>query len=373
MTNNTPRDSKSDNHITWLYKSGKTKQDIITDPIFYMVDASHYDPREETRMEHNGYAENIFCQTADSNKFNPAAAMEETEKLRELLVSLDTSVILGPGRAGQLDGVFTRDAGMSFMTVTRENNGQIQHIDMKTLTANFHHHKRHEQGETHGYMEAISFLYHHLNEDFDGPDIGINMHQIHFDKNDPTVEFGDFMYVPSQDILIAGHKPAWATEPHDGRTDIAFHDIAAKRFGLQGRILPIEVDNGFFHADTSMKWLPNGKVIAYENGMSRQSFNRVVKAAGGTDNIIQISKMDAMAYAANSLVVNDQDIIMPSEVSKKLVREIEKSGIKVHTTPLSQFTEQSGGGSNCLTNRLNNFRRPKTQGDDEQAFAASFE
>lgn len=358
MTNNMPRDPESDSHIKWLYKQGKDKQDIIRSPIFYMVEATYYDPREETRLEHNGYVENAFCESADSSRFSTQASLEQTEALRDLMISLDCSIILGPGRAGQFDGVFTRDAGFTMMDVTQDDQGNIQHAKLRTLSANFHHIKREDQREVDDYMAAVSFLYHHLNEDFAGNNIGISMHQSHLDRNDPVGEFGDFMYVPSKDIFVAGYRPEHAKAPEDGRTDKVFHDIVARAFNVQGRILPIEVSNGFFHADTSVKWLPNGFAIAHENGMSPQSFNHLKKAVGGSDNLILTSKADACAYAPNTLVVDEHNIIMPEEVSTKLIKTIEKTGIKVHTTPLSQFTEQSGGGANCLTNKINNFRVP---------------
>lgn len=354
MTNNIPRDPSRDQHI-WLHKSDMDKQTIITRPIFYMVEPTYYDPRPDVRMDHNGYVENVFCKTSNPATFSLSVALDQAAKARELLVDLDASVILGKGRAGQLDGPFTRDAGLAFMEVTKENNGLIEHVKMRTITANYCHHKRHEQKETEDFMAAISFMYHRLNEDFNGSRITIGMEQAHLAKGDPCGEFGDFMYVPSKDILVAGYRPEWATDPEDGRTDRAFHDIVSKKFAFEGRVLPIEVANGYFHADTSTKWLPNGKVVAFEGGMTPQSFKNLQKAAG-VDNIILTSKMDAECYACNLLVVDENNIIMAAEVSSKLVREIERTGIKVHTTPLSQFTKLSGGGLNCLTNRLNNVR-----------------
>lgn len=353
MTNNTPRDPSNDVHI-WLRKSDMDKQTVLTRPIFYMVEPTYYDPRSEVREEVNGYVENKFCKLSDSRKFSPSAAQQQHEALQEMIVDLNCSVILGQGRAGQLDGPFTRDAGFAFMEVRKLGaDNTIEHVRLKTLTANFFHVKRQEQKETVDFMSAISFLSKRINEDFEGNPIGVDLHQFYPDKH--VGEFGDFMYVPSKDILIAGYKPQWATEPEDGRTDIEFHEIASKFFGFENRIVPIEVSNGYFHADTSSKWLPNGKVIAYVGGMSQASFNALSKAAGA-DNVIRTSKMDAESYACNLLVVDEENIILPAEVSTELVKKIEKTGIKVHSTPLSQFTKFSGGGTNCLTNRLNNIR-----------------
>lgn len=334
------------------------KQSVLMRPIFYMIAPTYYDPRSEVREEVNGYIENKFCKTSDSRRFSHSAALDQHQALREMIVDLNSSVILGRGRAGQLDGPFTRDAGFAFMEVKKADaEGKIEHVRLKTLAANFFHVKRQEQKETDDFMSALSFLSKRINEDFEGATIGVDMHQLYPDTH--VGEFGDFMYVPSKDILIAGYKPEWATEPEYGRTDKGFHSIASQFFGFENRIVPIEVTNGYFHADTSSKWLPNGKVVAYKGGMSETSFNALSRAAGA-DNIILTSKMDAESYACNLLVIDEENIIMPAEVSAKLIKDIEKSGIKVHSTPLSQFTKFSGGGTNCLTNRLNNIRNHNT-------------
>lgn len=377
MTNNIPRDPSNDKHI-WLRNAGLDNQEILNRPIYYMVAPTYYDPRAETRLEKNGYVENIFCEKANGAEFSHSQAMDQHESLRELIVDLGGSVILGNGREGQFDGVFTRDAGFSAMDIKeRDDSGRIEHVQMTVMAANFFHHKRMEQGETQDFMAAISFFYNRINEDFgNSPRIGFCM--VHHHPNEYVGEFGDFMYLPQKNIFIAGHKPAGATDPKEGRTDKKFHDIVAKNFGMQGRILSIEVANGFFHADTSSEHFPNGSILAYEHGMNKVSFGHLLQLAGGTENMILAPKEDADRYACNplqiwtledirqkathqtegydQLQVNTESTIMPAEVSKMLTRSVERtSKIKVHTTPLSQFTEHSGGGPNCLTNRINNF------------------
>lgn len=361
MTNNIPRDPSNDVHI-WLHKADIDKQYVLKNPILYMIEPTYYDPRFETRIQKNGYAENVMCINSANKQFSHARSIEQAQQARELLLTFNVSIILGHGREGQLDGVFTRDAGLSFVDVIKENNGQIEHVKLDTLTANFCHHKRHEQKETEDYMSAISFMYNRLNEDFKGAHISIRRQENHLAKGDPVGEFGDFMYVPSKDILVAGHRPAWATAPKDGRTDRAFHDFVAQILGLEGRVLPIEVANGYYHADTSSKHLPNNKVVAFEGGMSAESFTKLRKIAGD-NNIIKISAEDAAHFGCNLLVMDNENIITAAEVSNKLVRTIEKTGIKVHKTPLSQFTQFSGGGINCMTNPLNNMRNTEADYD----------
>lgn len=375
MTNNIPRDPSNDRHI-WLRKADLDRQTILLNPIYYMVDPRlGYDPRAETRMKENGYVENVFCKSANGAEFSLSEACDQHAALREKIIDLGGSIILGHGRAGQFDGVFTRDAGFCAMDIKKMSDARhIEVVKMTTMTANFFHYKRMEQGETDDFMAAISFFYNHMQEDFKNcPSISFQMEQLY--PNEYVGEFGDFMYVPQKNIFIAGHKPAGATDPKEGRTDKKFHDIVAEKFGMRGRILPIEVANGFYHADTSSEHLPNGSVLTFEHGMNKVSFGHLVQLADGKENMLLTSEEDANHYACNPLqlwkteVINQgkagspyslnitvEDTIMPAEVSKKLVRETERiSKTKVHTVPMSQFVKHSGGGPNCLTNRINNF------------------
>lgn len=330
-------------------------EQLIDQNIYFMVDPQFYDPRPSVRLEVNGYIENDMCANSHDSDFDRALMIEQHHMLREKILSLGHSVVLGKGQEGQLDGVFTRDPGISFMTVEKDQQtGNIKSVNFSSILANFYHAAR--QDEVENYREAMLFLSQAIKSRFN-----VSSSAQFTQPADCYGEGGDFVFLPERDIAIFGHRPqSHIFSPKDGRTDKKFHEYVANAFGLERKIIPVEVANQKFHADVSTKGIGDGHLLLYPHGIAPHSL-QLVQENTAREKIIIVSTLDANAYLGNTLPCDRNNVIPPAEVNPKTLKKIEKAtDVTVHPVPLSQFVGDGGAGT-CLTNVMNYRRNPNEE------------
>jgi N-dimethylarginine dimethylaminohydrolase len=114
------------------------------------------------------------------------------------------------------------------------------------------------------------------------------------------------------------------------------------------------VDERFYHLDTCFCPL-NGGYLLYYPGAFDDHARSVIARRVPANRRIAISEKDAVKFACNA--VNIDDSIILNHISDELRRKLEKIGFLVIETDLSEFLK-AGGGTKCLTLRLNEPRFP---------------
>ncbi len=338
------RDPSKDKQTLLTGSGVKSANDLLLRPVFLMCAPTFYDPRENVR----DYAENSFCSSSNDSDFSPDEAIKQHAELRAAILDLGGSIVLNPGKEGLFDQVFTADPSITFMTVTKEPDGKISAVGLKVLSSNFYHHAR--APEIAEQMGDIIYFRNTLMEEY-----GISTSFAQLSPELHGEGTGDNVYDAYRDMFWCGYKGKQDDFlPANGRSDPDFYKFIDQSLSMDGNVQPLEVDNGFFHIDTSLAPLQNGHIICHKSGMTKDAFEKLTKVSG-KDNLIIVSEEDALKYASNLILLGDNNIIMP-KTSPKLLSEIEGRGYNVVQIDLSQFVNLSGGGAHCLTNRVNQIR-----------------
>ncbi len=99
----------------------------------------------------------------------------------------------------------------------------------------------------------------------------------------------------------------------------------------------------FFHLDLCFRPLPSNKALIRRNAIAPHSIE-LIEAIYGRDNLIDVD--DNEPFACNG-IIHDRYYICASGISDKTIEAIESSGIKVLTTPMTEF-EKGGGSLKCM-------------------------
>ncbi len=119
----------------------------------------------------------------------------------------------------------------------------------------------------------------------------------------------------------------------------------------QDRSQSVQADD-FYHLDTFMAQLPNGKFLVFADAMEDDSYDRLT-ALYGADHFIEIPQEDAINFATNVFFLGD--IMMTPYVSDELRSVLEQEGLTViEDQQLGKDIswELHNGGIHCLMNTL---------------------
>jgi N-dimethylarginine dimethylaminohydrolase len=149
---------------------------------------------------------------------------------------------------------------------------------------------------------------------------------------------GDALFDRVRPLLYAGY--GWRSERNA--------TLQLQEF-VSCRVLPLLlVDERFYHLDTALCPLGSGHVMAYMDAFSPHA-QTLIRRAVEPGYLIEISADDALAFACNSVEVDDA-IIMHS-CSRGLRERLHGAGYRVFQTELDEF-HKAGGSAKCLTLKL---------------------
>jgi N-dimethylarginine dimethylaminohydrolase len=336
-----------------LSNSVRPFQPVLT-PVFCVAGAEYFDPREEVHQRVYNYVENDMVASSRNDKpYNHALALKQTQDLHNRLVSLGGHLIREEGKEGLLDQIYTADP--SFSMLSREDNGQFH---LKTIWSRFYHDKR--QPEVFEQQNALTAAFTHACDDL----IISQMQSRRY------FEGGDHLYDMARDIIWGGYKPKNGKfEPNEGRSEPGALADLATYMGMNApgtqnaEAVGIEVVSPFYHLDTSFSPLPRGEVVCCPDGMTKDSFKKMIDIAFtryGLDwesNLILVSRDEAEFGFDCNLIPVDENTLVVAESSRSLALNLRERGYDVHTVDLSEIL-RAGGGPHCGVNRINQLRVP---------------
>lgn len=160
---------------------------------------------------------------------------------------------------------------------------------------------------------------------------------------------GDALWWPRGDesILCAGYGV---------RSSLESHRLLAERLGV--RVLSLRLtDARFYHLDTCLVPLPQGRLIYYPPAFDERSRHLLESLASAEDRC-EVSAEDAAGFACNAVRIGQTLIV--SHASTALKRQLEKWGFDVAVTPLTEFIK-AGGAAKCLTLLLDQEATERTE------------
>jgi hypothetical protein len=153
-------------------------------------------------------------------------------------------------------------------------------------------------------------------------------------------------------FAVPGHYDA-ATTPKSERSTRAGVGFAGDFIGVpEDARIYAELVYPHFHGDTvHFGARPPGKapvLIHYRGGLYGDGADGVARSLGA-DQIVAISRDDAIEqYAGNSRqVVNG--LLVPDGVSSRFIEDAERLGLVTHRVPLFELFGKAGGGPACAT------------------------
>ena len=292
----------------------------------------------------NGHANDFANQGHLEYSANPARfvakAVKQWESLRDRFSSLGLNIVELEPQADLEDIVFTADPSLSLITTDRMGAADAD-PRIVTITSRFSNEER--QGEV---DHSVAFI-----EKF-SPRRGIV--SAHYN----TEGTGDNYYDAFRDVYWSGYVPnASRKNAAAGRSDIRAHAGLEALTGVP--VVSMAVKRPFFHIDTAMTPLSRGHIIAYQDGMQPEAFEKLKREGferygmNPDEYLILVDAEDAAKYACNLRCVEDT-IVMPS-CSDDLQNRLKDKGYDVVTHDMSQFIF-AGGAMHCLTNNLNEKR-----------------
>jgi N-dimethylarginine dimethylaminohydrolase len=155
---------------------------------------------------------------------------------------------------------------------------------------------------------------------------------------------GDAQWDARRELLWVGHGQ---------RTSGGMHRVISEIYSVATEPLHL-VDPRFYHLDTCLCLLPGGEALFYPPAFSADSCARL-RGRIGPDLLIEASHEDAHHLAVNAVGLG-RDVVM-CHASARLRAVLSERGYRTHVVPLEPFN-RSGGGTYCLTLRLNLQTRP---------------
>ncbi len=316
---------------------------LILSPIFMMTQPNYYDPRHEVRS----YLENDMTSQADVLSFSPDLARTQHAQLCEAILDLGASVFLSPGHSGQYDGVYRADSSMSMVRVTKTPLG-LPVAQFNVVASNFYNYVRNVEVQTH--LADWAALKNTLI--LEGIPTVVNVFQPRDCYGEGQAEH---LYDPYRDLIFTGFKPKTeAFCPEKGRSDLKFNIAVGAYLGMSHRLIPLEVDGGFYHRDTSLAFLPNGEVLCHPPGFTSEAFQTLSHVVG-QEKLISVGPDDALNFGCNIIPIDREHLLMP-QTSTALYNTLSGLGYEVVQLELDQFVKLSGGGAHCLKNWVNRMR-----------------
>lgn len=234
-----------------------------------------------------------------------ALAYQQWDNLKSAIEAAGAEVLLAPAVEGLPDMVFTANCAVV--------NGK------KAVLCSYRFPER--QGEE-PHMEAyLSSL---------GYDILKLPRDISFEGSGDALTYNG--------TIFSGYKT---------RTHIAAHGYITAHLGMP--VLSVEMaDPRFYHVDVCMCPTDRGDFIYFPGAFDEYGL-RVIRANVPEDRLIEVSAVEAEAFACNAVSVNDTIII--NDGAPELTKTLEAKGYKVVAIDMSEFIK-SGGSCKCCTLRL---------------------
>lgn len=131
------------------------------------------------------------------------------------------------------------------------------------------------------------------------------------------------------------------------RSSLESHRSICETLGLEVVSLRL-VDERFYHLDTCLAPLQDGRVMYYPRAFDEMSL-RELRARVAADHRLEIREEDAMRFACNALVV-DRTVIL-NQAGDELRRRLAAWGYDVIVSPVEEFM-LAGGAVKCLCLKL---------------------
>jgi N-dimethylarginine dimethylaminohydrolase len=161
---------------------------------------------------------------------------------------------------------------------------------------------------------------------------------------------GDILYDDFRNVFWCGYtRNPDRKNAASGRTDKRAHKHLTNVSGVP--CVSLELCFPFFHLDTVFAPLPNGEIIYYPEGITRES-QEVVESIferSGMDGhkLVRINKSDALRFACN--LVAYEDVIFVPKCDNTVIEQLKNFGYDVKVCDVSSFIH-AGGAIHCMTN-----------------------
>ena len=154
-------------------------------------------------------------------------------------------------------------------------------------------------------------------------------------------------------IFDAGRGIMWLG--YGQRSDLQARDSVEQLFGIPTLSLEL-TDPRFYHLDTCFCLLSGGEVLYYPPAFTDAGRAQIKAVAG--ERLIEASRDDALHLGVNSVCIG-RDVVM-CHCNEPTRHALAALGYRVHLVPLGSFN-RSGGAAYCLTLKLNNLYRGRSQ------------
>jgi len=266
-------------------------------------------------------------------KVDSSKAKKQWHALTRLFTELGVRVVVLPPSKETPGSVFPANAGFLYPKEKKEE----QRFYLSNLTPG-------RQGERplyEDFLRRLGFKLASLPHPFEG-------------EADFIETASGFLFAWGE-ILKQRFVPRWGFPPYQRlygfRSDARNLEFLTDVVGGK-RILSLRLVNElFYHGDTLLS--PFGPrreyLLAYLPALAPES-QKVLLALFG-DRLIPLEKEDALRFAANGFQVETEGtlhFVLPEGLSDRLLQAIERRGVKVLTTSVSEFSGKGGGSIKCL-------------------------
>lgn len=149
---------------------------------------------------------------------------------------------------------------------------------------------------------------------------------------------GDVLFQPGRALAWCGYGL---------RTSLQAHHCVAETLNVE--VVPLRlIDERFYHLDTCLCPLPNGRLLYYPGAFDRDSLDVIARRVPPADRIA-VESADALQFTCNAIVTGDS--LITNSASDGLRDRLARSGIETIVCPLGEFL-LAGGGAKCLVLRL---------------------
>lgn len=255
------------------------------------------------RPEHYGVEYEINPWMNRQREVDHPLAVQQWDRLRDVLIGAGAEIELLPAVAGLPDLVFTANAAL-----IHGRSAILSHF-------------RHPQRQAEEPHDAAWFSAH-------GFETRRMPREHHFEGAGDALFCGD--------TLVAGYRI---------RSDALSHQLVAKMIGQ--RVIPVElVDPYYYHLDTCFCPLTPTTAIYYPAALDDYGRQALAESI---DELIDVAADEAVAFACNAVVVGRH--VVTNVGCPRLHAELKSRGFEPVATPLGEFVK-SGGSAKCLTLRL---------------------
>jgi len=273
---------------------------------------------------------------------NRAMAIQQWERLRDLLVDLGVRVLVVPPEKTQPGLVYPANAG--FQTdVDQEKPLSEKRFHLANLLPT-------RAGEAPIYRRVLE-------------DAGLRVATLdpHY-RIEGEADFfpvGPFYLLTFGEIERQRFVPTLAFPPwkriygfrSDRRVKRLLEPIVAPK-----RILEIELLlEAYYHGDTALCGFGPGRelLLAYSHAITPTAWDLLRERF--VDRVIELEEEDAQRYAANSFTLtqgSDSLLLVPAGVSDRLLDQIRERGVRPITVDVSEFLKKGGGSVKCMIGDL---------------------